>query len=334
MSQTTRVTHIVNTLTERIGSGVYPINSKLPGVRVVAEEFNVSSATAHSAYRELERAGLVRNEPRVGTFVNRQRPTQPATAAIDLQASLARWIQDARRIGHDRQFLTKMFEEQLAEAYTAPIPQIIFVECNRHDAHTVARRASRTLGIDVIPLLVDELGTWLNGQQHNCRSIFITTTYYHLSEVKEIAAPFGHTPIGLHHVPSQETAAKIADLPEGIHLGAVATNRRTLERLVALATMYHGTPQSEALVDDAKALEKMRRQADIILDTFSCHEQVIQGLEQPERAITVQFTISENSLLALRDKVRAASEPASLAPSLERGDAKVDTDRVAVDANK
>lgn len=298
---------IVKTFTERIANGVYPVNSTLPSCRSVAKEFNVSSATANLAYRELERSGLVRNEARVGTFVSRQRPVEPSITVHELRASLAEWIRNARRIGFEEDFLADLFRQQLADAYASPVTQIIFVECNRHDAHEVARRASRTLGIDVIPVLVDELAEWFTLQQQSNNRIFVTTTYYHLAEVKEIAAPFGHTPIGLHHVPSEETAAKIAELPGNIHLGAVATNKRTLERLVALATMYHGPPQSKALDDDAKALDDLRRKSDIIIDTFSCHDRVIEGLEHPERVITVHFKISENSLLDLRDKVLAES---------------------------
>lgn len=309
LSAKTRVDHIVKTFTERIATGMYPVDSKLPSCRSVAKEFQVSSATAHSAYQELEHFGLVRNEARVGAFVSRQRPVQSPATSDALRSSLSRWIQNARRMGFRQDFLTDLFKQQLSDTYATPITRIIFVECNRHDADHVARRVSRTLGIDVIPILVDELPQWLTSQQQNDNRILITTTYYHLTEVKELADPFGLIPIGLHHAPGEETAAKIAELPGHIHLGAVATNKRTLQRLVALATMYHGPPQSEALADDEEALDALRRRADVIIDTFSCHDRVIEGMENPERVITVQFKISENSLLELRDKLLAEFNP-------------------------
>lgn len=325
MSGGNLVKQMVKTLTERIGTGVYPVNSKLPSCRQIAKEFGVSAATANLAYGELEQAGLVENVSRVGTFVRRQSPLHASPTVDQLQESMKRWLAEARRSGLERKAVAEMFEQQLAEAYDSPLVQFIFVECNKFDAQYVARHASETLGVDVVPVLVDDLSDWCRQREQTGHRVLVMTTYYHLAEVKEIVSPYGHMWTALHHVPTEETAARIAGLPAGVHLGAVATNTRTLERLVALATMYHGAPQSMALADDERAVNEVRRKADFIVDTHSCHAAVMDGWDHPERVITVQFQISDSSLHELRNK---------LLPKVYRegGDAGVEWDEASTAA--
>lgn len=310
MSSGNLVQQMVKTLTERIGTGVYPVNSKLPSCRQIAKEFGVSAATANMAYGELEEAGLVENVSRVGTFVRRQSPLHASPTVDQLQHSMKRWLAEARRTGLDRESVTAMFEQEVQEAYDSPLVQCIFVECNKFDARVVARHASEALGVDVIPVLVDDLPAWCKQHEQTGHRVLVMTTYYHLAEVKDIVAPYGFSWTALHHVPTEETAARIAGLPADIHLGAVATNSRTLERLVALATMYHGSPQSVALADDDRAINEMRREADFIVATHSCRAAVMNGWDHAERVITVEFQISDNSLHELRNK---------LLPTLYRG---------------
>ena len=303
MSNRNRVHALVKTLAERIGTGVYPVNSKLPSCRQIGKEFGVSAATANLAYSELERAGLVENVPRVGTFVRRQSPLNTSPTVDQLQEALRQWLSDARRSGLDREAVEAMFADELAEAYSSPLVHLIFVECNKSDAHHLARHASEALGVDVVPVLVDQLGEWCRRQKRTGHHVLAMTTYYHLSEVRDIVSPYGYTWVALHHVPTEETAARIAGLPSGIHLGAVATNARTLERLVALATMYHGSPQSVALVNDPEAVAEVRRRADFIVTTHSCREAVLSGWDHPERLIMVEFQISDSSLQEVRSKL-------------------------------
>ena len=52
---------------------VYPVGSRLPGVRVLAEQQQVSVSTAVNACRELEQRGVLEARPRSGYYV-RQPP--------------------------------------------------------------------------------------------------------------------------------------------------------------------------------------------------------------------------------------------------------------------
>ena len=72
---------------------------RLPPVHELAASVAINPNTVHKAYRELEREGLVRARPGLGTFVTRlPSGTDPATQARFL-AELTGWLGSARSAG-------------------------------------------------------------------------------------------------------------------------------------------------------------------------------------------------------------------------------------------
>lgn len=80
-------------LRERILTGVLAAGAKLPALREIADEFDVSTMAVRQAIRLLDHEGLVRHIPGVGAFVRNPAPTgQPdqrmlAFVAMDLSAA-------------------------------------------------------------------------------------------------------------------------------------------------------------------------------------------------------------------------------------------------------
>jgi DNA-binding transcriptional regulator YhcF (GntR family) len=72
--------------------------SRLPTVRQLARDLDVSPATVAHAYRELERDGLVYGAGRKGTFV----ADRPAAPLDSLQVLAQDFVIRARRGGADR----------------------------------------------------------------------------------------------------------------------------------------------------------------------------------------------------------------------------------------
>lgn len=85
--------------------------TRLPTVRQLARDLEVSPATISHAYRELERDGIVYGAGRKGTFV-----TDRATAASRPIASLAcEFVEQARRDGADRSAILHAVIDALAD---------------------------------------------------------------------------------------------------------------------------------------------------------------------------------------------------------------------------
>lgn len=61
---------LANDLTNAINKGVYGVDERLPSLRYVSEQYDVSMATAIQAYQQLEVDGLIWSRPKSGYFVS------------------------------------------------------------------------------------------------------------------------------------------------------------------------------------------------------------------------------------------------------------------------
>lgn len=67
-----RWVQVYEVIKERIESGVYPPDEKLPSVLGLGEEFGIASATAQKVLHQLRKDGLTYTQPGMGTFVRRK----------------------------------------------------------------------------------------------------------------------------------------------------------------------------------------------------------------------------------------------------------------------
>jgi DNA-binding transcriptional MocR family regulator len=88
----------------RIESGLMPAGTRLPTVRELAEELSVARVTAHRAYAELRRRGVIDATVGRGTFVvGPPDPIEPAAstpgpATPETLLATAAWVSRSRRI--------------------------------------------------------------------------------------------------------------------------------------------------------------------------------------------------------------------------------------------
>lgn len=65
----TRYEEVACTLRERIEHGIYRVGDRLPSIRAVCQELDVSISTAQEAYRQLMDVSLIESRPKSGYFV-------------------------------------------------------------------------------------------------------------------------------------------------------------------------------------------------------------------------------------------------------------------------
>ncbi|WAM55172.1 PLP-dependent aminotransferase family protein [Vreelandella venusta] len=87
----TRYEEVACTLRERIEHGIYRVGDRLPSIRAVCQELDVSISTAQEAYRQLMDVSLIESRPKSGYFVLPSRvPTvlpsvsRPAQCPLDV----------------------------------------------------------------------------------------------------------------------------------------------------------------------------------------------------------------------------------------------------------
>jgi GntR family transcriptional regulator len=82
---------------------------QLPTVKDVVARLAINPNTVLKAYRELERDGLVRARPGVGTFVTRTLTDASLAAHAPLRKDLERWLAKARLAGLDEESIEALF---------------------------------------------------------------------------------------------------------------------------------------------------------------------------------------------------------------------------------
>jgi GntR family transcriptional regulator len=89
--------------------GLLREGDQLPTVKEVVGSLAINPNTVLKAYRELERDGVVKPRPGVGTFVTATLPDTSFAAHGPLRADLGRWLAKARRAGLDEESIEALF---------------------------------------------------------------------------------------------------------------------------------------------------------------------------------------------------------------------------------
>src|ERR1700729_1496677 len=90
---------LVQQVHQALRMGMLEPGDRLPTAQQVVAQLAINPNTVHKAYRELEREGLVRARPGLGTFVIRAPSgTDPATQ-VKFRKSMAAWLRSARDAG-------------------------------------------------------------------------------------------------------------------------------------------------------------------------------------------------------------------------------------------
>ena len=89
--------------------GLLREGDQLPTVKEVVGSLAINPNTVLKAYRELERSGVVKPRPGVGTFVTATLPDTSFAAHGPLRADLRRWLAKARRAGLDEESIEALF---------------------------------------------------------------------------------------------------------------------------------------------------------------------------------------------------------------------------------
>jgi GntR family transcriptional regulator len=90
---------LVQQVHQALRMGMLEPGEQLPTAQQVVAKLVINPNTVHKAYRELEREGLARARPGLGTFITRAPAgTDPATQARFL-ATMTDWLRSARSAG-------------------------------------------------------------------------------------------------------------------------------------------------------------------------------------------------------------------------------------------
>lgn len=296
---------IEEALEERILAGTYARGTSLPSVRRLAAEFGTSPSTVSRALQELERRGWVQVTNRRGATVARSIPRGDSgggrTVAM-LRRLALRWRLSG---GAPDEFL-RITQGVLDEAFR-PDPAVIFVECNPVDLSRMGDQIREDTTIRVVPLLIAE------AREHPDRLVgsLVLTPFFHLAEVREIAAP-GVELIPLNFVPSPETVQALVDLDPAARVGVIGVDERVRRRVEGIIDQYSLARVHSAILAEPDQVDELLDRADVIVTTIATVLSA-ERLARARRLVTIEFVLE-------RGGVELSSLAARAAPALVGAD--------------
>src|SRR3954463_8943114 len=90
---------LVQQVHQSLQLGLLEPGDRLPTAQQVVASLAINPNTVLKAYRDLERQGLVRARPGLGTFVVGTPPRTDPSARAKLRRSMAAWIRSSREAG-------------------------------------------------------------------------------------------------------------------------------------------------------------------------------------------------------------------------------------------
>jgi DNA-binding transcriptional regulator YhcF (GntR family) len=294
---------------ERISIGTYPVGSWLPSVRELAAELRVNRNTVSKVFQALAREGTLRAVRGAGVYVERL-PTGDAIPGTNLTRSIEALVREARRQGVEAASLIDKVARLTHEMYGAETLRIGFVECSARDTQIIADDLSRHVGLSITSIVLDDL--LADPGRFNRGFDLVCTTFFHLQEVSEHIDSTGPELVGIQHTPSHESSLEVARLPRDVTVGIVCTNARTLDRVQSMVRSYIQANVLACTTDDREVMERIARDAQVIVDTVATHDSVL-AMVGDIPTITVLFHTEQQSIEFLQTRIRELLARRSLA---------------------
>lgn len=296
MSLSTRsVDDIYLAILERLGTGVFPLGSRLPSCRALARDLRSNPSTVSRALRRLAADGLVRTEERRGAFVT---ATQPA--GIDSEAKivddLVGIVVRATAAGYEVSAIGQMFQKAVASATTTVV--VAFAECNVFDLGRMFRIVENATGVAVKPLLLDDLAD-------DWTEVFdvVAVPLFHLADVAA-KSPGLDRVVELNFVPTTVALRRIATLDPDGRVVVVLPTERGIERVSSLVRQYYAGRIETRIggTDDIPHLDP----GDVLVTTHALGLSEQQSAALPE-VIQVDWELDQHSARTFKLRVEQAS---------------------------
>src|ERR1700744_2050964 len=108
---------LVQQVHQALQLGLLEPGDKLPTAVQVVSSLAINPNTVLKAYRDLEREGLVRARPGLGTFVVGQLPRTAPAAQAKFRRSMATWLKSARDAGLSAQEIEAIYRTALRDSF-------------------------------------------------------------------------------------------------------------------------------------------------------------------------------------------------------------------------
>ena len=158
---------------------------KLPSVRGAEEEWGLNRLTVQKAYQHLVERGLVECRAKSGYYVTDRGATRLLSQhRFELENLYEKLVGVIRQSSDFSPFAVFRYMSRLSEMRTAERPDCAFVECTGIQSRGHADEIRMRLGVPVMPLTTQEIGSQPDRLPREIRTIF--TTLFHYDELSSL----------------------------------------------------------------------------------------------------------------------------------------------------
>ena len=298
-------------INQAVSKGELPAGYKLPTVRELAEEINISTGTVKHAYEYLEQLGVIEMIQGKGAFVlgtdedSFSRKDKAMTALDELFAKLEKLGFTPREMEIYIDLKLKGLEEKY------DIVKIAAIDCNPESLQIIERQISQigytetaVFSLNHLPEIADKL---------NSDYDLVLTTSTHFGEVEPYIK--NHQNLGtMALMPSTRTVIKLAKIPELWNVGIVCASD-TFARVVRENCMVIGDwaeRMGTLLFGDHHKLKTFLRNKDAIIlpegyDAFASREEreLIRTFENRGKTVVLyDYKIDKGSYMYIEALIK------------------------------
>jgi GntR family transcriptional regulator len=277
--------------------------TKLPTIRQLAGYLGINRNTVQRAYQELERGGLVECRRGRGCLVVEDVGATAQSVSPELLEVIDRAIQEASELGVRPDDLATFLYARAQQRPGQPITRrLVFVECQTAIAQAIAHTIQERLGVNVIPVLLEDLRQPTPEVEEQLRQAHVVaTTFFHIQELRRMLAKTSKEVVALAVKPHLENLIQIAGIPHGTPVGLVCLSQgcalelqRTLE-----SAGIKGMDVTLGGVDDLDELGEMLPQQPVVIASDFVAEQVQPLLKPGQKLIALNYTALDEGAISL-----------------------------------
>lgn len=172
-----------------IRSGSLKVGTKMPTERELSENLRVSRNTISTAYKELEKEGVLKSYQGKGTFVAEEaKPWKEQNVRDKIVRFVDIGIEEALEAGMDiGEFLDIVSTRVKEKSDFMKELKGIYVECNTEQSRMFSKELSESMNMNVVPLTIGELKKMDEETSALLKDAqVVISTFNHVNEVNKL----------------------------------------------------------------------------------------------------------------------------------------------------
>ncbi|PKK39699.1 Transcriptional regulator, GntR family [Clostridiaceae bacterium JG1575] len=296
-----------NAITEKIRQGELPEGYRMPTERELSDQLKISRNTVSSAYRDLEKEGLILSHQGKGTFVSMDSREILEDEGYDrILRFVDLGLDEALSTGMEAKAFLKLVENRVSEKiHRLRNASAVYVECNTEQARSFAKQLAEGTNLTCEALTLQDLEEMSDETRltlYNAR--VVVSTFNHVPEVMEAIQGFGKTVLGVAIHPDLRTMIRIARLPLSTRFAFVCISLEFREK-VRDALMGAGLSDLDVIYTNTaneQELQELLFARDVILVSPGRYRDVVKVAKDKE-IIPLLYNLDDGSLKTLKQRL-------------------------------